>query len=103
MCQSRFHQVRTVTRPGMVLVENVDGRLHEVSLLALEPEEPVPVPGDWLVVHSGYAIDRAEAREAERALAELGRSGVHVHPFVRGLDRPAAQVRSAWSGGAVEV
>ena len=64
--------MRRVTRPGMVLVENVDGRLHEVSLLALEPEEPVPVPGDWLVVHSGYAIDRAEAREAERRSLSSG-------------------------------
>jgi hydrogenase maturation factor len=73
MCQSRLHQVRSVCAPGRVLVEDVDGRLHEVSLLALEPPHPEPRPGDWLVVHSGYAIDRADAREAEAALAEMAR------------------------------
>lgn len=49
----------------------MDGRRHEVSLLALEPQDPEPGPGDWLVVHSGYAIDRADPREAETALAEM--------------------------------
>ena len=65
MCLSRLHQVRSVCGPGKVLVEDMDGRPHEVSLLALEPPDPEPGPGDWLVVHSGYAIDRADAREAE--------------------------------------
>jgi len=74
MCQSRLHLVRSVTGPGKVLVEDMDGRCHEVSLLALEPSEPEPAPGEWLVVHSGYAIDRAEARDAEIALAEVRRS-----------------------------
>ena len=79
MCQSRLHQVRSVSGPGKVLVEDMDGRHLEVSLLALEPPEPAPAPGDWLVVHSGYAIDRAEAREAEMAKAELrGRPGLEA-------------------------
>lgn len=71
MCQSRLHRVRSLCGPGKVLVEDMDGREHEVSLLALEPPEPDPAPGEWLVVHSGYAIDRATAREAETARAEL--------------------------------
>jgi hydrogenase maturation factor len=73
MCQSRLHQVRSVGGAGKVLVEDVDGRRHEVSLLALEPTDPEPGPGDWLVVHSGYAIDRADPQEAEAALAEIVR------------------------------
>jgi hydrogenase maturation factor len=67
--------VQSVIGPGRVMVEDTNGRRHEVSLLALEPKEPDPVPGDWLVVHSGYAIDRVEAVEAAIILAELGRGG----------------------------
>ncbi len=73
MCQSRLHQVQSVCAPGKVLVEDMEGRRLEVSLLALEPPDPEPGPGEWLVVHSGYAIDRATAREAEMALAEMAR------------------------------
>lgn len=78
MCMSRLHQVRSVTGRGKVLAEDLDGRRHEVSLLALEPVGPDPVPGDWLVVLSGYAIDRAEAHEAEMARAELKRSSARA-------------------------
>ena len=78
MCLSRLHQVRSVCGPGKVLVEDMDGRRHEVSLLALEPPDPEPGPGDWLVVHSGYAIDRADAREAETALAEIARGNARL-------------------------
>ena len=76
MCLSRLHQVRSVCGPGKVMVEDMDGRRHEVSLLALEP--PDPEPGDWLVVHSGYAIDRADPQEAETALAEIARGNARL-------------------------
>ena len=79
MCQSRFHRVRSWIEKGKVLVEDMEGRLSSVSLLALEPEEPVPGPGDWLVVHSGYAIDRLDAREGEMVRAELRGEGARVH------------------------
>lgn len=78
MCQSRLHQVRSVCGPGKVLVEDMDGRRHEVSLLALEPPDPEPRPGEWLVVHSGYAIDRVDAREAETALAEFAQGAARL-------------------------
>lgn len=76
MCLSRLHQVRSVCGPGKVMVEDMDGRRHEVSLLALEP--PDPEPGDWLVVHSGYAIDRADPQEAETALAEIAQGNARL-------------------------
>ncbi len=78
MCLSRLHQVRAVCGPGKVLVEDMDGRRHEVSLLALDPPDPEPVPGDWLVVHSGYAIDRADVQEAETALDEIARGNARL-------------------------
>jgi hydrogenase maturation factor len=74
MCTSRLHRVVASDGPGAVLVEDVDGSRHRVSLLALDP--PEPEPGDWLVVHSGYAIGRADAAEAESVVAELRSCGI---------------------------
>jgi hydrogenase maturation factor len=50
-------------------VEDLDGTVHRVSLLALDG--PSPTPGEWLVVHSGYALDRVDTTEAEAVAAEL--------------------------------
>jgi len=62
MCLSRLHAVVGPAGPGAVIVEDVDGGRHRVSLLALEG--PPPVPGEWLVVNAGYAVDRVDAGEA---------------------------------------
>jgi hydrogenase maturation factor len=56
-------------------VADIDGGVHRVSLLALDG--PTPRPGEWLIVHSGYAIDRVEADDAEAVVAELGAA---AHP-----------------------
>jgi hydrogenase maturation factor len=80
--------VQSVIGPGRVMVEDMNGRRHEVSLLALEPKEPDPVPGDWLVVHSGYAIDRVEASEAAMTLAEFERGGAAADVPPRVDQRP---------------
>jgi len=74
MCTRRLHLVVALDRPGTVVVEDVGGGRHQVSLLALDP--PEAVPGDWLVVHSGYAIDRVDPAEAEAVAAELRAGGV---------------------------
>jgi hydrogenase maturation factor len=55
----------------VVEVEDVQGGRRRVSLLALDG--PEPLLGEWLVVHSGYAIDRCDATEAEAVAAELQR------------------------------
>lgn len=69
MCVSRLHQVVAPPSAGSIEVCDVGGARHVVSLLALDG--PAPAPGDWLVVHSGYAIDRVEHDEAEQVAAEL--------------------------------
>jgi hydrogenase maturation factor len=69
MCMSRLHRVLRTTGGEAVDVEDVDGQVHRVSLLALDG--PDPAPGEWLVVHSGYAFDRVDATEAEAVAAEL--------------------------------
>ena len=84
MCMSRLHRVRRVAGPGSVEVEDLDGSVHVVSLLALDG--PAPEPGEWLVVHSGYVIDRADPGEAEAVAAEvaLGRKLADDVDEVRG-------------------
>ena len=69
MCTSRLHLVVAPATEGVVMVEDIGGGRHLVSLLALDP--PEPGPGEWLVVHSGYAIARAGAAEAEAVASEL--------------------------------
>ncbi len=69
MCMSVLHQVVGASRPDTVETEDLDGGRHTVSLLALGG--PEPARGEWLVVHSGYAVDRAEAADAGSARAEL--------------------------------
>ena len=71
MCLSRLHRVVRTTEPGWVEVEAADGTRSKASLLALDGT--VPAPGEWLTVHSGYAVDRVDAREAEAVVAELRR------------------------------
>jgi hydrogenase expression/formation protein HypC len=68
MCMSRLHRVLRDDGGGAVEVEDLDGTVHRVSLLALDG--PPPTPGEWLVVHSGYAIDRVDQSEAEAVAAE---------------------------------
>ena len=69
MCMSRLHRAVTAPADGWMTVENAEGRLHRVSLIALEG--PEPQVGDWLVVHSGYALRRVDIRrgcgDSERA------------------------------------
>jgi hydrogenase maturation factor len=64
-----LHQVVEKPDAGTVAVEDLDGRQHHVSLLALDG--PPPHVGEWLVVHSGYAIDRVSSNEADAIAAEL--------------------------------
>lgn len=63
MCLGELAEVMQVTAAGTAEVCS-DGRLKTVSLLTLE--SPV-VPGDWLVIHSGFALERITAAEAEEA------------------------------------
>jgi hydrogenase expression/formation protein HypC len=73
MCLGLTCQVAAVTGDGRALVDH-GGRLTAVSLLTLD--EPVH-PGEWLLVHAGFALARlseeqvADAREL-RATTEKG-------------------------------
>ena len=65
MCTSRYYLVRRPPEGGKVEVEDVSGQPATVSLLAWAADPPRP--GDWIVVHSGYALEPADHEEAESA------------------------------------
>lgn len=69
MCMSRLHRVVGLEDSDMVLVEDINGRAERASLLALDG--PRPQPGEWLVINSGYAIDRVDEAEARAAVADI--------------------------------
>lgn len=75
MCVSCLGRVIGSDGPKNVLIENVDGLVTRASLLVLDG--PCPELDEWLVVHSGYAIDRIDAEDAQRAVAEI-RRGEHL-------------------------
>lgn len=83
---SRLHRVIGSAGPGRVEVEDLDGHRHDVVLLSLDG--PLPGPGEWLVVHSGYAIDRVDATEAEAVAVELRARAAGDRPAPRGVSRP---------------
>ena len=64
MCLGELAEVIDVgTENAMV---SGDGRTRTVSLLTLT--DPV-TPGDWVVIHSGFALARLTAEEAREATA----------------------------------
>ncbi len=69
MCLSRLQRVVDQGVGLQVTVEDAQGARHLASLLAFEGE--APRVGEWLVVHSGFALQRVDPAEAEAIVAEL--------------------------------
>ena len=65
MCLGMVCQAVAVLDGEVALVRSGDRELP-ASLLALDG--PV-APGDWLMVHAGFALGRLTAQQAEEALA----------------------------------
>lgn len=72
MCLGELAEVTRVTEAGTVEV-STGGRRRTVSLLTLE--EPV-APGDWVLVHAGFALSRLTAAEVQEATL-IRASGPH--------------------------
>ena len=73
--------------PGATAVARTDARTQTISLMTLD--ETV-APGDWVVVHSGFALARLDPDEADEALTL--RASVPALP-VRDDTVPALPVR----------
>lgn len=66
MCLGELAQVLTVTGEGTAVVRREGRPTSSISLLALA--EPVAA-GDWVLVHSGFALHRLTPDEARDAAA----------------------------------
>ena len=67
MCLTRLQRMVAGDGTGAVWTVDRAGVRRRVSLLAFDG--PGPVVGDWLVVHSGNALARAEEDDAADMLA----------------------------------
>ncbi|MGV8967529.1 MAG: HypC/HybG/HupF family hydrogenase formation chaperone [Cellulomonas sp.] len=86
MCLGEIGRIVEV-RPGSVGIVATPGRTVEASLVTLDD---AVVVGDWVVVHSGFALERLGADEAAEALAL--RAGAFPPPV---FPAPARAGRSA--------
>lgn len=69
MCLSDLVQVQHVLADGRSAVGSSGGRQVEVSLAVLLVEGIGVTPGDWLVVHTGLAVERIDDHEVTAVLA----------------------------------
>jgi hydrogenase expression/formation protein HypC len=84
MCLGEVGHVLELRAPGRAVVD-VGGRTADASLLTLADAVAV---GDWLLVHSGFALAVLSAAEAEEALAIRS----HAVPPATGRDHPPTSV-----------
>lgn len=73
MCLAIPAQVTEVLPDGMARV-SLDGVSKVISVALLD----AVAPGDYVVLHVGYALARIDAAEAERTLALLAEAGAGV-------------------------
>jgi hydrogenase expression/formation protein HypC len=85
MCDSKLQRVVELLDDAAVAARDLDGNVHRVSLLALDGAPPSP--GEWLIVHSGYAIERVDDAQAELTRATLREAEVLTA-------MPAARIRT---------
>ncbi len=59
--------VKVLEVDGQMAVVEIGGARRDVSLLLLEDVRP----GDWVILHAGFAIQKMNEEEAEKTLALL--------------------------------
>ena len=63
---------------GQLGLVDVQGAQRRINLALLDPDQEALSPGDWVLIHMGFAmerIDEAAAREALASLEMMGRPG----------------------------
>ncbi|GIU90299.1 MAG: hypothetical protein KatS3mg010_1398 [Acidimicrobiia bacterium] len=71
MCMSEVGRVVEI-RDRAEAVVDVAGRRRTVSTVALVLDGIAPAPGDWLLVHTGFAVEVLDPQDAA-PLAQLAR------------------------------
>ena len=81
MCLSLAGRISRIE--GEQALVDVDGRERRVSLALLVLEGEPVAPGDWVLVHTGFAVsllDAAEGSELARLRREMGAGGREEAP-----------------------
>lgn len=56
---------------GQLALVDVSGAPRKINIGMLELDEQDLTPGDWVLIHMGFALERIDAAEAEEALQGL--------------------------------
>jgi hydrogenase expression/formation protein HypC len=66
---------------GQLAMVDVQGATRRINLGMLDPPDQQVGPGDWVLIHMGFAIERIDQAGAERALdgLRLMGSGPNAH------------------------
>jgi hydrogenase expression/formation protein HypC len=56
---------------GQLALVDVSGAARKINLGMLEPDQQDLAPGDWVLIHMGFAIERIDAAGAEQAMQGL--------------------------------
>jgi len=76
MCLSDLASIVDYDPENLTALVDLDGRQMVVSTIALGLDPPALERGDWLVVHTGFALEKisdADARQIQTARDELSR------------------------------
>ncbi len=60
---------------GQLAMVDVEGATRRVNIGMLELDQQHLAPGDWILIHMGFAVERTDAAGAERAMAGLEMMG----------------------------
>ena len=84
MCHALPVSIVALTGPDTAKV-SLNGIVKEVSVALIDD----PKPGEYVVLHVGYALARIDEAEAERTLALLAAEGSDaLAEFARGAEAP---------------
>ncbi len=64
MCLAVPMEIKEITGPYTGICD-LDGSFQEVDISLIED----PVPGDFVIIHAGFAIERLDREEADTRLA----------------------------------
>ena len=56
---------------GQLALVDVSGVSRKINIGMLDPDEQDLAPGDWVLIHMGFAVERTDAAGAEQALQGL--------------------------------
>ena len=60
---------------GQLALVDVSGAQRKINIGMLELDQQHLAPGDWVLIHMGFALDRIDEAEAQEALAGLEMMG----------------------------